>query len=408
LPKRINRLPGIKQLSTGKWQARVYHERGEESRNFSRQEDAKIWQRNLKTDLDRCPADITRSKRIWIVTLLTPTGVVSKDFEDLDSAIVWKTDAINQLKSGTWIDPTEASITLADYVPKWKKNKVEVAGKTMATYNSQLRVHILPTLGEYSVTHIRNADIRGWIAELTDAGVGATTIKQSLRLLNQILDAAVTDGYIMANPSVGIRLPKQAKKKAKAFTSDQVDALAKECGKYGDLVHFLALTGLRVSEALALQVRDVDLALKKLAVMRSWTSDESGKKHLGETKTRESRVIPISIEVEKILIPRLSGKGSEDFIFTGSSGTTLDYGHFRRTYFAPAVERLGFGDGTIHWLRHTCASMMIRIGAPITTISYILGHSSIKMTLDTYAHYYEDDSADWMDKLSGQLGKAHN
>ena len=403
MPKRINRLPGIKQLSTGKWQARVYHERGEESRNFSRQDDAKLWQRNLKSDLDRCPSGITRSKREWVVTLLTPTGVVSKEFADLDPAISWKGEAEKQLKLGTWIDPEEATLTLSEYVPKWKKNKVEVSGKTLATYNSQLRVHILPTLGGYSVTHIRNADIRGWIGDLADDGVGATTIKQSLRLLNQILDSAVTDGYIVSNPSVGIKLPKQAKAKAKAFTADQVDALARECGKYGNLVHFLALTGLRISEALALQVRDIDLVSKKLSVVRSWTSDETGKKHLGATKTRETRVIPVSPEVEKILEPLFLAKGLEDFIFTGSGGTALDYGHFRRTYFAPAVERLGLGDGTIHWLRHTCASMMIRIGAPITTITYILGHSSIKMTLDTYAHYYEDDSAEWMDRLSGHL-----
>mgnify|MGYP000603165546 CR=1 FL=1 len=169
------------------------------------------------------------------------------------------------------------------------------------------------------------------------------------------------------------------------------------------LIVLLWRAGLRISEALALQVGDVDLASKKLSVVRSWTSDESGKKHLGATKTRETRVIPISPDVEKILQPLLLAKALEDFIFTGSGGTALDYGHFRRTYFAPAIERLGLGDGTIHWLRHTCASMMIRVGAPITTISYILGHSSIKMTLDTYAHYYEDDSAEWMDRLSGHL-----
>ena len=403
MPKRINRLPGIKQLSTGKWQARVYHERGEESRNFSRQDDAKVWQRNLKSDLDRCPSGITRSKREWVVTLLTPTGVVAKEFEELDLAIDWRTQGLEQIKSGRWLDPETADGTLSDYVPTWLDNKIEISGKTLATYHSQLRVHILPVLGPCALPSIRNADIRIWIAELTDADVGATTIKQSFRLLKQILDGAVTDGRISWNPAIGIKLPKQPKKKAQAFTPEQVSALASECGHYGNLVHLLANTGLRISEALALQVRDVHLGQNKLDVFRTWTTDASGKKLLGSTKTRENRTIPMSPVVAAIVEPLMIGKGAEDFLFTGHYGESLDYGYFRRAFFAPAVEKLGLGDATIHWLRHTCASMMIKIGAPITMISKILGHSSVKMTLDTYAHWFEDDSSDWMGRLGAHM-----
>lgn len=403
MPKQANRFPGIKQLTTGKWQARVFHDRGEESKNFSRQDDAKIWQRNLKNDLDRCPEGIVRSKRRWLVTLLTPTGVAAKDFSDLDLAIEWRSKGLEQIKTGRWIDPETADATLSDYVPTWISNKVEISGKTLATYNSQLRVHILPVLGAFALPSIRNSDIRSWIAELTDAEVGATTIKQSFRLLKQILDGAVTDGRATWNPAIGIKLPKQPKKKAQAFTPEQVSALASECGKYSNLVHFLANTGLRISEALALQVRDVHLGQKKLDVFRTWTTDATGKKLLGSTKTRENRTIPISPAVAAIVEPLMAGKGAEDFLFIGHYGEALDYGYFRRAYFAPAVEKLGLGDATIHWLRHTCASMMIKIGAPLTMISKILGHSGIKMTLDTYAHWFEDDSSDWMGRLGQHM-----
>jgi len=44
-------------------------------------------------------------------------------------------------------------------------------------------------------------------------------------------------------------------------------------------------------------------------------------------------------------------------------------------------------------------ALLISLNAPITTVSYILGHSSVKMTLDTYGHYYEDDTADWVVNL---------
>jgi integrase len=270
----------------------------------------------------------------------------------------------------------------------------------MATYNSQLRVHILPILGGYSLPALRNSHIRSWIVELVEGDIGQTTIKQSFRLLKQILEAAVTDGRMLANPCNGIKLPKKAKKNAQAFTPKEVDDLADACGQYGDLVKFLASTGLRVSEALALQVRDLDFSNMKINVVRTWTTNESGVKVLGSTKTRENRTIPISPIVDSILRIRSSGKDLEQFVFTGHGGGTLDYGYFRRAYFSPAVQKLGLDGATIHWLRHTCASLMIKIGAPPTTISHILGHSGVKMTLDTYAHYYEDDTASWLEKLS--------
>lgn len=90
-----------------------------------------------------------------------------------------------------------------------------------------------------------------------------------------------------------------------------------------------------------------------------------------------------------LLRPLIDSKSNTDFMFIGANGDALDYGYFRRAYFAPAAKKLGLNEVTIHWLRHTCASMLIRIGAPISTISEILGHSSIKITLETYSHWYE-------------------
>ncbi len=138
-------------------------------------------------------------------------------------------------------------------------------------------------------------------------------------------------------------------------------------------------------------------------ILRTWTMTASGKKILGATKSREDRSISLSNQMVELLKPLTQSKSKSDFLFTGASGDALDYGYFRRAYFTRAVHSLGLEDVTVHWLRHTCASMLIRIGAPITTISEILGHSSIKITLDTYSHWYEGDSAEWLKKLGSSL-----
>ncbi len=403
MPRKVNRLPGIKLLPSGSWQARVFHVSGEESKNFQRQDDARAWQTRLKLDLDRCPTGITRKKRMWDATLIAPTGVTTKTFDDLDLAIDWFKDGSDQIRKGTWIDPDRIGETLGEYAKTWLKNKVEISGKTMATYVSQLNVHILPTLGEASLTSITNSDVRAWLADLIDSGVGSTTLRQSLRLLRAVLEDALSAGLCAHNATKGVRTAKQVKKKAKALTANQVKALAAECGKYGNLIELLAATGLRINEALALQVGDVDFEGAKLQIVRTWTMTASGKKILGATKNREDRSISLSNQMVELLKPLTQSKSKTDFLFTGANGDALDYGYFRRAYFTRAVQSLGLEDVTVHWLRHTCASMLIRIGAPITTISEILGHSSIKITLDTYSHWYEGDSAEWLKKLGSSL-----
>lgn len=403
MPRKVNRLPGIKLLPSGNWQARVFHVSGEESKNFQRQDDARAWQTRLRLDLERCPSGISRNKRLWAASLLAPTGVITKSFDDLDTAIEWFKDGSDQIRKGTWIDPDRIGETLENYSSIWIKNKVEISGKTMATYVSQLNVHILPTLGESSLTSISNADVRAWLADLIDIGVGSTTLRQSLRLLRAILEDALNAGLCSHNATKGVSIAKQVKKKAKALTPEQVKALAAECGKYGNLIELLAATGLRINEALALQVGDVDFDGAKLHVSRTWTMTASGKKILGATKSREDRSISLSGQMLVLLKPLTSSKSKSDFIFTGANGDALDYGYFRRAYFTRAVKNLGLDEVTIHWLRHTCASMLIRIGAPITTISEILGHSSIKITLETYSHWYEGDSAAWLQKLGTSM-----
>lgn len=353
----------------------------------------------LKRDLERCPSGITRNKRQWHASLIAPTGVITKSFSDLDSAIEWFSDGKDQIRKGTWMDPDLMGTSLKEFSEEWVSKKVEISGKTLATYSSQLKTHILPTFGSRMLTSITNQEIRGWVSNKLDEGVGHTTLRQSLRLIRAIFEDAVDSGLCSRNPTKGVGVAKKTRKKAKALTLYQVRDLANSCEKYGPLIEFLAGTGLRVNEALALKKGDVDLDSKRLHVVRAWTTNASGKKVMGDTKNREERSLALSAPMTEILKPLLEAKGSEDFIFTGANGDALDYGYFRRAYFDKAPKMLNLVGVTIHWLRHTCASMLIRLGAPVTTISEILGHSSIKITLDTYSHWYEGNSANWLEKL---------
>jgi integrase len=405
MPKISNRNAGIKIIGSGRYQARVFHNGKEESRNFTRLDEAQRWQRNLKAELERCPGDIQRTKRKWVATLVIPTGVVTKDFPELGAAITWVGQGKAQLSLGTWIDPEVQEKVLAEYIESWKASKGSTSGKTLATYNSQLKNHILPHFGDRKLTAITTAEIRNWVSSLQSMQIGPVTIRQSYRLLHQILEAALVEEKITRNPAIGIRLPKSSRKKLPALTIEQVHALADACGKYSLLIRFLAMTGMRVNEALALRFEDLDFDTATVHVARTWTSTESGKKVLGQTKTREVRDIPLGPAILDDLKALALSNEPEAWLFTGNSADALDYGYFRRAYFEPAAKRLGLSNVTIHTLRHTCASLLIMLQAPITTVSQILGHASVKMTLDTYGHYYKDDSEKWISELSSRFQK---
>jgi integrase len=400
MPKQVNRIPGIKSLKAGGYQARVFHAGKEESRNFQRADDAQKWQRNLKKDLERCPEGVLRSARTWQANLITPSGVASEKFSELDDAITWIDRGKVMISLGTWVDPSHKLLDFNEYASLWRATKSSISGKTLGTYDSQLRLHLSPEFGAKPLTGIASSDIRKWVTKLSEAMVGATTIRQSYRLMRQIMEAAFIEERISRNPCVGVKLPKIITADKRGLTREELTALADECGACGPIIMFLGTTGLRIGEALALRVGDFDQISSTVNVQRSWTKDVTGRRVMGaSTKTGASRVVPVSPGVLSSLMPMLESKSAEDWVFIGPRGKVMDYDWLRQRVFMPAVSRLGLKGITIHSLRHTCASLLIKLKAPITTVSYILGHSSVKMTLDTYGHYYEDDTAQWINQL---------
>lgn len=92
----------------------------------------------------------------------------------------------------------------------------------------------------------------------------------------------------------------------------------------GALVHLLAYPGPRISEATALQVRDIDFTAEQARVRRTWTVDRDSKRKLGDPKTWEQRAIPLPTFLVAELRELCRGKQPEDFIFTSSRGMPID------------------------------------------------------------------------------------
>jgi integrase len=202
------------------------------------------------------------------------------------------------------------------------------------------------------------------------------------------------------------QLPKVESSDKKALKVSEVEALARECGKHGTLVRFLAYLGPRIGEAIALKVGDIDFVASEVRISRAWTINKDYERVISTTKTNSTREIPLPDAFVEELKTFVEGREQEDWLFSGESkGFALNYDYFRKAVFGPAVKKLGLKNVTIHTLRHTFASLAISTHSPITDVSNVLGHSSSQQTLDTYAHHYKRSVRKTMAAISSLISE---
>ena len=258
-----------------------------------------------------------------------------------------------------------------------------------------------PYLGAKDLREICSSQLQEWVDLLQDKGVGVATIKSSATMVRQVLKYAVKNRHIPKTVWVEIELPSTTKsERAKAFTLSQLNSISRECGPYRLLVLLLGLCGLRIGEATSLRREHIDFGAGVIRVETTWKRNKTGKRYIGPPKNGKPRDVPIPRVLLEELRSRCGELSEEQFLFVGVKGGPLSPDHFRKRWFLPALHKLAIRNAGIHMLRHTCASLLIRQNTPITTVSQILGHSDMQITLKTYAHFFVEDSFEAMEKLS--------
>jgi integrase len=226
------------------------------------------------------------------------------------------------------------------------------------------------------------------------------------------LTTAVLEGLIRHNPAQGVPLPRRPRleeleaEEVRAFTREQVAAFL-------DVVHprhrpffrLLASTGLRISEAVAIQWRHMALSGSRphVKVRRALVRDR-----LHPPKSRHGRR---DVPLDAALVFELrrhrkstEWQGEEDFVFPSLKGTPLHIPNLRRRVLRPVLEEIGTPWAGFHTFRHTCASMLFERGANAVQVQRWLGHHSPAFTLSTYVHLLADDLGDPLD-LANELAR---
>ena len=230
-------------------------------------------------------------------------------------------------------------------------------------------------------------------------GLGASVIRNSITSLRVVLRWATARGDIVANPVTGLRLPTSRGRRDRVADPRETERLLSALPAFEQALYGTALyAGLRRGELAALRWSEADLAARTLRVERSW--DFVAREFVAPKSVAGLRVVPMTERLRELLV--------EHGIATRAGGDDLVFGAFAVRAVAKraddAFEAAGLRRITLHECRHSYASMSVAAGAGAKELQVTMGHSSIAITMDRYAHLFPASVEAFRAKLDDYLG----
>ena len=259
--------------------------------------------------------------------------------------------------------------------------------QTVENYRHALD-HITALIGDRMAKDITVDDARETILQITDT-ISANQGSRARKIVCMVWDDAIARSVTTTNPWRSVPVPKHTAAEKRFLTDDELLKIEKANLIPSDraLISVLRYTGIRIGEAVALQVKDIDDAyvhVRKTSV--------EGQLFPPKTKAGK-RSVPMPTVLKDILLPyiRTYTDGKPDtFLFSGNGSSPWTKGTIWRHF--EEIGRQAFGknvpdDFTPHVFRHTYTHDLVSKGIPPLTAQVLLGHSSYAITLGVYAHF---------------------
>lgn len=320
-----------------------------------------------------------------------------KGFTTPELAEEWVTTFRAQLVTQKYFPDRVDAPPLKDLAPTWLKGceRKNLRHNTLRSYRANLTTHILPLLGAVPVNRITRRHIADFIATKKDERPEKPYSRDAIRLMLAPLSVLLSDYMdegrfgIEANPCLRpgrlIKI-KVRKKQLKAYSRAEEGLILKACkekrpDQYG-LLCSLFWGGLRPGEAWALQLPDLDLRKKQLHVSKTFTDGQ-----LHDTpKNGQTRIVEIDGRLAKVLgsLTKM-GQHRSKLVFPGKDGHR-HHSQWNRRIWTPIVTAAGVPRYPPYATRHTYATRQLERGCSLQWLMHQMGHSSIKITVDTYGH----------------------
>ncbi|MBE6756661.1 MAG: site-specific integrase [Ruminococcaceae bacterium] len=300
------------------------------------------------------------------------------------------------------------------FIDNYAKNELKEV--TAYNYESQIKNHLLPELGNIKLKDFTPAKITAFFKTRKYA---PATCRKVYVILQSIFARAVEQGFIKETPCTkAVILPKSKQQKEKKPFLNEYQAkdllkMVEDSTQFNRIIKVLLYTGMRSGECLALRWQDIDFENKTIHIENTLT-DVGGKHWLQPPKTKTSnRYIALSDILAKIFLEqkqyndeKIAKLGKDykypEMVFTTDSGNYVDRSGLN-TQFRRFVKDTEFDFITLHSLRHCNATLLINSGIDLKIVSELLGHSDVSTTANVYADVLDSAKAKVADLISLKL-----
>lgn len=299
---------------------------------------------------------------------------------------------LNKCKSAHKPKPAGSNTLLSEWFLIWIETETGIKDSTRQLYKRHIRNHIIPNLGKVPLKKLNRDMIQKFVDNLN---LSASTVRLVFNILESGLKHAEEKGFI-SNIWSKVRLPKKKPSEVEILTPYEQQKLESALSEKNDIGILICLyTGLRIGELCALRWQDIDFE-NAIMHIRGTQSRINGKLKITLPKSAASiRAIPIP---DCLLQTLNKHKSNSEFVIS-NNGKMVDVRSYRRR-FKRLLNISGLPDIKYHALRHTFSSRALEVGMDYKTLSEILGHASVSITMDLYVHSLDEHKKNQMNKLN--------
>ena len=319
--------------------------------------------------------------------------------------------------------PNGGNLTVLELVQKYLSLKINVRHNTLANYKFVTNIIEKESFGKMRIDKVKLSDAKAWLIKLQKDGRGYSTVHSVRGVVRPAFEMAYQDGLLTRNPFsfelatvvVNDSVTREAITRAQERAFLKFIQEDKCYSKYYDGIFILFNTGLRISEFCGLTLSDIDFQKKRIRVDHQLQRTRDMEYIIEKPKTESGeRYVPMSQQViecfQRIIRNRKKPQkepmidGYTGFLFLDKNGQPMVALHWEH-YFKHilnkynSIYKVQLPKITPHVCRHTFCSNMAKSGMNPKTLQYIMGHSDISVTLDTYTHLKFEDAKVEFDRI---------
>lgn len=302
--------------------------------------------------------------------------------------------ALNRVDEG--LPGIDSSSTFKDVAETWRRTGMRTSGLSKASaeaYVGALKRKVYPVIGDVKLKNLKPSHVSKVLVAMQDDGLSNAYQNTAHKSMSTVFKFAMGEGLMASNPSLTVKVKRGNSKEKVVPDREQVLAMIDGCEdqRLKTLVCVLAYTGVRISEALGIEWSDV--RADSIAI-RNGKGGRSRAVPLVPALADQLKVWKAHQAAERLA--SIWWDEEHDYVLASDCGTFWDP-HNARKKFRPLVEGVVSDDpskarpalcpgATPHSLRHATATLLLEEGVSMKVVAELLGHSSVRITQDTYSH----------------------